>query len=345
VKSKTMVPQRLAWAAWVVFITSLFLPIEHHTLPWEVSRFCFGGAFYCGYQNAGFFVLSPVFLLLNLVQAIQTAIFYPEMLGAALSIVLTMAIYSILGLGQLLIALAPLWPVKIKRPARLKLLFWVVLLSAMSMIAYGLFPDIRMGVGLLSGYYWWALSFLLLLGACAWMLYERNLQNETTLLSLTRKIAAVGQGLAILAWIAFLVSLFLPVHMSIAQPLMHGWEFFLTFLMDMILLPLLIVSSGFDIDLLESLFFATIYNIGNLLLFVAPILPNKFHLPVLRKTHLGIVLVCTLAATAYKYLENIQLGYMHYRGYDVWVLAYVLLLMGSILMLSKNDETTGMDKG
>lgn len=175
--NKIVIGQGLAWAAWIAFIISLFLPIERHTLPLEVSRFCSGGVVYCGYQNAIFFVLSPLFLLLNLVQGIQTAIFYPEMLGAALYIVLTMAVYSVLGLGQILVALAPLWPIKIKRPARQKLHFWMVLLSALSVIAYGLFPDIRMGVDLLSGYYVWALSFLLLLGASILM---REKMNEPT---------------------------------------------------------------------------------------------------------------------------------------------------------------------
>ena len=177
-ESKTMLPQGLAWAAWIAFFVSLFSPIERHTLPLEVSRFCSGGGVYCGYQNALFFVLSPLFLLLNLVQGIQTAIFYPGMLGAALHIVLTMTVYSALGLGQLLIVLAPLWPVRIKKTARKKLHFWMMLLSALSAIAYGLFPDIRMGVDLLSGYYWWALSFLLLLGASAWMSFSGSPQNE-----------------------------------------------------------------------------------------------------------------------------------------------------------------------
>lgn len=177
-KSKIMVSQGLAWAAWIAFLISLFLPIERHTLPLEVPRFCSGGAVYCGYQNAFFFVLSPLFLLLNLLQAIQTAFFYPEMLGAALNIVFIMTIYSLLGLGQLLVVLAPLWPVRIKRPARRKLHFWMALLGALSVIAYGLFPDIRMGVDLLIGYYWWALSFLALLGASAWRLYTGSPKNE-----------------------------------------------------------------------------------------------------------------------------------------------------------------------
>ena len=101
------------------------------------------------------------------------------MLKAALNLIFIMTIYSILGLGQLLIVLAPLWPVRIKKLARRKLLFWLVLLATLSVIAYGLFPDIRMGVDLLNGYYWWVLSFLLLLGASAWMLFTGNIQGES----------------------------------------------------------------------------------------------------------------------------------------------------------------------
>jgi len=50
------------------------------------------------------------------------------------------------------------------------------------------------------------------------------------------------------------------------------------------------------------------------------------------------VFVCTMAAIAYKYVKNIQLGYSLYSGYNVWVLAYILLFVGSVLMLGKNDE-------
>jgi len=165
VKNKTMIAQGLAWAAWIAFVVSLFLPVERHTLALEVSRLCSGGLVYCGYQNAVFFILSPLFLLLNLLQGILSAISYPEILGATLSIVLTMVIYSLLGLGQILAALAPLWPIKIKRLKRRRLHFWIALLSTLSAIAYGLFPDIRIGVDLLIGYYLWVLSFLLLLVA------------------------------------------------------------------------------------------------------------------------------------------------------------------------------------
>lgn len=149
----------------------------------------------------------------------------------------------------------------------------------------------------------------------------------------------MGQGLAILAWVAFAVSFFLPVHMVIAQPMMYGWDFHLTFLFYLLLLPFSLIISGFDIDILAGLFFAIIYTIGNLLLFIAPLVPYKLNHPVWQRIHLGVVLVCTLAAIAYRYLENIQLGYMHYRGYDFWVLAYVLLSAGSILMMVKQPKT------
>jgi len=62
-----MFPQGLARAAWVAFLISLFMPIEGHTLALEVSPFCSGGAVYSGYENAIYFLLSPLFLLLNLV--------------------------------------------------------------------------------------------------------------------------------------------------------------------------------------------------------------------------------------------------------------------------------------
>jgi hypothetical protein len=165
---------------------------------------------------------------------------------------------------------------------------------------------------------------------------------KTTLLSLARRTATVGQGLAILAWIAFIISLFLPVHWFTyptvqkvaSEPMMYGWKFALTFLMDTIFLPPLLILE-FDFDLLKYLAFAMIYNIGNMLLILAPLLPDKLPNQTMRKVHLGAVFICALATVAYKYLENIQLGFSHYRGYDVWVLAYILLFAGSILMLNK----------
>jgi len=184
VQSKMMVPQGLAWVAWIAFLISLFMPIEGHTLPLEVSRFCSGGAVYCGYQNAIYFLLSPLFLLLNIVQGIQTAIFYPEMLGAALYLILGLVVSSLIGIGQFLVVLAPLWPIKIKKPFRQKVHFWILLFSTLSVIAYGMFPDIRQGVSLLSGYYVWAIAFLLLLGASTLMLRTRYLQNENLPISL-----------------------------------------------------------------------------------------------------------------------------------------------------------------
>ena len=175
-KNKVMLGQGLAWAAWIAFIVSLFLPFESHTLPMEVS-WCSSRPAYCGWQSAGFFAFSPLILVLNLFQSIPTAILYPNMLGAALYIVFTMALYTVIGLGQFLVVLAPIWPIKINKIPRRKLHLWIVSLSSVSVIAYGLFPDIRQGLDVLNGYYVWALSFFLLLGASILM---REKMNEPT---------------------------------------------------------------------------------------------------------------------------------------------------------------------
>ena len=110
----------------------------------------------------------------------KAMILYPEMLGVALHIIFTMAIYSMIGVGEFLVLFAPLWPIKIKKPARQKLHFWIIMLSTLSVIAYGLFPDTRLGLDVLSGYYVWVLSFLLLLGASVLLLKRENAQNETS---------------------------------------------------------------------------------------------------------------------------------------------------------------------
>jgi hypothetical protein len=159
------------------------------------------------------------------------------------------------------------------------------------------------------------------------------------------------QGLAWAAWIAFLVSLFLPVHWSTypiiqkfsSEPVMYGWKFALTFLRDMFLFLFLLFPVGFDIESLEYLVFTVIYNLGNMLLILAPLLADKLRRPLLQKIHLWAVFVCTLAAIAYKFMENIQLGYSLSSGYYVWVLAYVLLLMASILMSGKSGKTSGIE--
>ena len=74
-----------------------------------------------------------------------------------------MGIYAVIGLGQFLIVLAPLWPAQIKKTGWQRLYLWTVILSALSALAYGVFPNLRLGLELLRGYYWWLLSFVLIL--------------------------------------------------------------------------------------------------------------------------------------------------------------------------------------
>ena len=108
------------------------------------------------------------------------------MLGAASYIVFGLLVHSIIGIGQFLVVLAPFWPVKIKKPFRQKQHFWISLFSTLSVIVYGLFPDLRQGVGLLSGYYVWAIAFLLLLSASTLKLYTKNRHKESQLVALAK---------------------------------------------------------------------------------------------------------------------------------------------------------------
>lgn len=166
--------QGLAWAAWLVFIASLFMPMETNNLAGPCAWPCKQPFTDYGWQNASFFVLSIIALALNFLQVIYIAIFDPGILGKIFDSFFTTWIYTIIGLGQFLIVLAPLWPAKIQKTGWQKLHLWVVILSALSALAYGLFPDLRMGLELLRGYYLWVFSFVLMLMASILMRSKKS---------------------------------------------------------------------------------------------------------------------------------------------------------------------------
>jgi hypothetical protein len=56
-----------------------------------------------------------------------------------------------------------MWYIKVKKPARPKVYTWIMLISTLSVVSYGLAPNIRLGLEVLGGYYLWTLSFVLLL--------------------------------------------------------------------------------------------------------------------------------------------------------------------------------------
>lgn len=162
-KNNIKLGQGLAWAAWLIFIASLFMPMETHSLAGPCAWPCAQPFTNYGWQNASFFVLSIIVFVLNLLQAFSFVMFDPQTLGKIMPSLLTAGLYAVIGLGQFLIVLAPFWSAKIKKTGWQRFHLGMVTLSSLTALAYGLFPDFRLGLDLLSGYYFWALSFLLTL--------------------------------------------------------------------------------------------------------------------------------------------------------------------------------------
>jgi len=186
VKNRMKLGWGLAWAAWLVFFASLLMPMETNNLAGPCAWPCEHPFTDYGWQNASFFALSMIVFVLNFVQAIYIAIFDPQTLVKILDSLFTTGIHAVIGLGQFLIVLALLWPVKIKKTSWQRLHLWMVTLSALSALTYGLFPDLRLGLELLSGYYLWIFSFIVMLAASILMQTKNSgdLSTEEGLLSL-----------------------------------------------------------------------------------------------------------------------------------------------------------------
>lgn len=168
--------QGLTWTAWLVFIASLFMPMETNSLAGPCAWPCTEPFIDYGWQNASFFVLSSITLVMYLVQIIYIAMFDPGSLERIIDTFLTMGAYTLIGLGQMLIALAPFWPARIKKAGWQRLHLGLVILSALLASAYGLFPNLRMGLDLLRGYYLWLLSFVLMVVASILIYRQKSRQ-------------------------------------------------------------------------------------------------------------------------------------------------------------------------
>ena len=173
-KNRSKLGRGLAWAAWLIFIASLFMPMETNSLAGPCAWPCAQPFTDYGWQNASFFVMSMLVFVLDLIQMIFFVIFDPQTLGRVIDTLFKMGIYAVIGLGQFLIVMAPFWPAKIKKSGWQRLHLWVVILSALLTIAYGLFPDLRLGLEILRGYYLWVLSFVLMVVASLLMLNKKS---------------------------------------------------------------------------------------------------------------------------------------------------------------------------
>lgn len=176
-KNTIKLGQGLAWAAWLIFIASLFMPMETNSLAGPCAWPCTQPFVDYGWQNASFFVLDLIVFPLKLLEVIYSATMDPLTLRRVLESTLIIGMYCIIGLGEILTVLAPLWPARIKKRGWQWLHLWLVLLSALAVLAYGLFPDLRLGLDLLNGYYVWALSFVLMAGASVLLSIKKEAFN------------------------------------------------------------------------------------------------------------------------------------------------------------------------
>ena len=138
------------WVAWFIFLGSLFLPMEHNTVSGPCAWPCTNPFVTTVWNNTFIFVLSPFFFFLHLLA------------GRDFRMVLIFAVYSLIGLGQILLLITPVLQNKLNSQFRQKFYSVLAFLATVATLSYGLISDFRLGVDPLRiGYYGLAASFLL----------------------------------------------------------------------------------------------------------------------------------------------------------------------------------------
>jgi hypothetical protein len=137
------------WAAWIIFLVSLFLPMEHNTISGPCGWPCTPFVTTVG-ENSLLFVISPIFLA------------FQFLAWDGMRMYLVAVTYMLLGLGEILILLTPFVEKKISSPFRQKLHLSLAVTAIVAILYYGLDANVRTGVDPLeNGYYWMAFAFLL----------------------------------------------------------------------------------------------------------------------------------------------------------------------------------------
>jgi hypothetical protein len=138
------------WVACLLFLASLFQPMEQHTLSGPCSWPCLYPFTYTVLDNSFTFVLSPVFL------------FFQLLFWNGFKLFFIAVVYSLIGTGEFLLLITPLLETKINSEFRQKTHLFLAFLSAVAILCYGLISDFRIGVDPLKiGYYYLTLAFLL----------------------------------------------------------------------------------------------------------------------------------------------------------------------------------------
>jgi hypothetical protein len=156
----TNLPKIINWAAWFVFLASLFLPMENHNVPGPCTLPCDYPPNYTVLNNSFVFIFSIPFLILYLFQFLFT--------WDGVEQVWMFTLYAFIGVGEILLLFAPLLINKIATPFLRKLHLTITFISTTAIILYSVIPNTRFGIDALrNGYYVLVLSFLLALVASA----------------------------------------------------------------------------------------------------------------------------------------------------------------------------------
>jgi hypothetical protein len=128
-----MKPQHIInWIAWIIFLVSLFLPIEHNTISGPCGWPCTPFVTTVG-ENSFLFVLSPLFLA------------FQFLAWNGMRMYLVAVTYMLLGLGEILILLTPFVEKKISSSFRQKLHLSLTVTAVAAISYYGLDPNVRTG--------------------------------------------------------------------------------------------------------------------------------------------------------------------------------------------------------
>ena len=138
------------WVAFLLFLVSLFQPMEHHTLAIPCSWPCQHPFTFTLFDVSVVFVFSPLLL------------FFQLLAWAGFETLFMAVVYSFVGMGEILLLLTPVFENKINSQLRQNLHLLLVIFAAVSVLCYGFISDLRYGVEpLMIGYYGLALSLLL----------------------------------------------------------------------------------------------------------------------------------------------------------------------------------------
>lgn len=136
--------------ACILFLASLFQPMEQHSLPGPCSWPCLYPFTYTVIEDSFTFIFSPIFFIFQL------------LFWTGFELFLVAAVYSLIGIGEILLLVTPLLEAKINSEFRQKFHLVLVVLSVVAILCYGLISDLRIGFDPLKiGYYFLTLSLLL----------------------------------------------------------------------------------------------------------------------------------------------------------------------------------------